>query len=220
MHKTNLEPSKLQAIFVKNPAIRGLPKVTSFTKVENSIDHLGLSRAEKDTYRKFKNLLWMCGGVCDWATCRIVAWMKMSDSTYDRHRRKLESVMLLDIERRRIYGCRDNETNLIRLGGSKNEPQSKEYLKTTTPAPVARCSSKSDRQLLHELRRAKDEADSRYMRARYEAKGWRIKALAKVSSAAQAVLGMFRGDSSPGMSDATLAELRKKHGAVTLSLEA
>lgn len=148
----------LQNKFVNNST---KPRAShTFTKVMDFVDDFGLRSGEERTLRKLTRLVRMLGGSCDWPERRIAAHLKLPRGTYRDHRRVLERVRLIVIDRRRQFGCRMNDTNILRLGdgGLKPPPQSStEVLTTTTPRKVPRgeCQRKepSKEQLQWERRR-------------------------------------------------------------------
>jgi hypothetical protein len=154
-----------------------------FTMVEDSIDAHLLRGGVERTYRKLKRLIRLCGGECDWPKRRIAAHLGMKLGTYDDHRRDLERSGLIVIERRRQKGCRQNDTNILRLsvGGLKIQPQKRteKIFKPTTPArenprtesiPPAEPQPSPTRQQW-EARRSQDSEDRHRMRERYDTVG-------------------------------------------------
>ena len=154
----------------------------TFTIIEDEIDSLGLNGSEEKTYRQLKRLIRLCGGGCDWPERRILAHLGMRQTTYRRHRRKLEASGWILVQRRRQFGCRLNDTNILRLGngGAKNAPQKRteKDLKTKThtrenPRKVVSADPevKARPREAWEARREKDRRDHEAAKARYEAVG-------------------------------------------------
>jgi len=144
-----------------------------FTMVEDSIDALGLNGSVQMTYRKLKRVIRLCDGECDWPERRLLAYLGMKETTFTSHRSRLEAVGLIAVQRRRRFGCRQNDTNIYRLsdGGSKIRPQksTEKYLKTNTP-------TRENPREAYEARVAKDREDHERKAQEYAAVGQKIEA--------------------------------------------
>jgi len=101
------------------------------------IDGLRIGRHHKDTFRKLSGLIRLCGGTCDWPVRRIASYCDMPVETYKQHQRVLKGVGAINVEHRRIAGCRQNITNILTLGGGgvKQNTQKSTELTTNTKTP-------------------------------------------------------------------------------------
>lgn len=168
----------------------------TFTIIFDSIDVIGLKGTVESTFRKLKRAIRMCGGQCDWPIRRLAAYCSLPEGTFKDHYRQIKAAGLITAEERRVKGCRQNDTNILRLneGGSKIRPQKRteKDLKTkaptrekprveippakpepeTPPAPV----QPSKERLEWEARREWDRECTRRMLASYEAVGRAIMA--------------------------------------------
>jgi hypothetical protein len=110
----------------------------TFTIIFDSIDVIGLKGTVESTFRKLKRAIRMCGGQCDWPIRRLAAYCGLPEGTYRDHFRQIKAVGLIEAEERRIYGCRQNLTNILRLneGGSKIQPQKRTEKDLKTKAPT------------------------------------------------------------------------------------
>lgn len=171
MCETTSRRHKLQTKFHKTQS--NSRRCNSFTIISDSIDHKKISNGAKDTLRRLTRLVRRLGGQCDWPERRIVAHLEMARGTYRDHRRELEAAGEIELVRRRQFGCRLNDTNILRLGGEglkiRPQKQVQEVLKTTTTAPE-RGGAKSALQKLWESRFAQDRRDSKWRREQYQAK--------------------------------------------------